>query len=57
MKKDFKEKGQLDSGGVGSGIVSRMRLIQNWEVIELGKKESDIRKERSNLPVVCIRNA
>lgn len=43
--------------GAGDGIISRVRLIQNKEIIELGKKESDIWKESSNLPVVCIGNA
>lgn len=57
VKKGFKENGKLDSWDSGNGIISRIKLIPNKEVIELGKKESDIRKERSNLPVVCIRKA
>lgn len=45
VKEGFKENGKLDPWGSGNGIISRIKLIQNKEVIELGKKETDIRKE------------
>ena len=56
VKEGFKESGQLGSWGTGIGNISRIKLIQNKKVIELGKKESDTRKERSNL-LGCIRSA